>query len=55
MTTKALHLNPFSTSSILKSMLIDTHNHLHDPEFDTERDAVIERTQSVGIDRIILI
>ena len=36
-------------------MLIDTHAHLHDPEFDADRDAVIERARQTGVGRIITI
>ena len=36
-------------------MLIDTHSHLHDPEFDADRDAVIERARQTGVGRIIAI
>jgi TatD DNase family protein len=36
-------------------MLIDTHTHLHDPEFDTDRETVIQRARQDGVDRMITI
>ena len=33
---------------------IDTHAHLYSTEFDTDRDAVVERAREQGIDKIIL-
>lgn len=36
-------------------MLIDTHTHLHDPEFDDDRDAVIERARQSGVDLMVTI
>ena len=36
-------------------MLIDTHCHLSEPEFDADRDAVIERARTSGVQKIILI
>ncbi len=30
-------------------MLIDTHAHIHDPRFDSDRDAVIERARNAGV------
>lgn len=36
-------------------MLIDTHSHLADPEFDADREAVIERAVAAGVRRMILI
>src|SRR3989304_7255716 len=36
-------------------MLVDPHPHLHDPEFDADRDAVIERARQTGVGRIIAI
>ncbi|MGH7274284.1 MAG: TatD family hydrolase [Nitrospiria bacterium] len=36
-------------------MLIDTHTHLHDPEFDADLAAVIERARQTGIGRMITI
>ncbi|MFY9269594.1 MAG: TatD family hydrolase [Candidatus Manganitrophaceae bacterium] len=36
-------------------MLIDTHTHIADPEFDTDREAVIERALAAGVRKMILI
>ncbi len=36
-------------------MLVDTHTHIAGPEFDTDRDAVIERALAAGVDRMILV
>lgn len=36
-------------------MLIDTHTHIADPEFDADRDAVIERALAAGVRKMILI
>lgn len=33
---------------------IDTHSHIYEPEFDDDRDAVIERAVAAGVDRMIL-
>ena len=33
--------------------LIDTHSHIHDAEFDGDRDAVIERAQAAGVELIL--
>jgi TatD DNase family protein len=33
--------------------LIDTHSHIHDAEFDSDRDAVIERARSAGVEVIL--
>lgn len=36
-------------------MLIDTHTHIADPEFDTDREAVIERALAAGVQKMVLI
>lgn len=36
-------------------MLIDTHTHIADPEFDADREAVIERALSAGVRKMVLI
>ena len=36
-------------------MLIDTHCHLDFPDFETERDAIIERAQATGVGQMITI
>ncbi|TAK00083.1 MAG: TatD family deoxyribonuclease [Candidatus Manganitrophaceae bacterium] len=36
-------------------MLIDTHTHIADPEFDADREAVIERARAAGVRKMILI
>jgi TatD DNase family protein len=36
-------------------MLIDTHTHIADPEFDADRDQVIERAVAAGVGKMILI
>lgn len=36
-------------------MYVDTHNHLDDPAFDADRDAVIARAWDAGVERQILI
>lgn len=33
----------------MSDVLIDTHAHLHDPKFDADRDAVIERMREAGV------
>jgi TatD DNase family protein len=33
--------------------LIDTHSHIHDAEFDADRDAVIERARAAGVEMIL--
>jgi TatD DNase family protein len=33
--------------------LIDTHSHIHDAEFDDDRDAVIERARTAGVEMIL--
>lgn len=33
--------------------LIDTHSHIHDREFDADRDATIERARTAGVERIL--
>ena len=35
-------------------MLIDTHSHIYDEAFDEDRDKVVERAKSEGVERIIL-
>lgn len=37
------------------SRVIDTHAHVHDPAFDPDRDEMLVRARSAGIDRIITI
>lgn len=34
--------------------LIDTHTHIYLPEFDTDRDAVMQRAADAGVDQMIL-
>lgn len=34
--------------------MIDTHSHLYEPDFDTDRDAVIERARLAGVQHILL-
>ncbi len=34
--------------------MIDTHSHIYGPEFDDDRDAVVERAQGEGVDKILL-
>jgi len=33
--------------------LIDTHSHIHDPEFDTDRDDAIARARAAGVEAIL--
>jgi TatD DNase family protein len=35
--------------------LVDTHAHLMDPAFDTDREAVIERAQQAGVSAMVLV
>ncbi|MFQ5579421.1 MAG: TatD family hydrolase [Nitrospiria bacterium] len=39
----------------MSNLLIDTHTHIADPEFDKDREEVIERALAAGIYRMILI
>lgn len=34
--------------------LIDTHSHIYEPEFDDDRDSVVERAVTAGVDRMLL-
>ena len=36
-------------------MLIDTHCHLDFPDFDAERDAIIERARQAGVTQMVTI
>ncbi len=36
-------------------MLIDTHAHIHDPRFDSDRDAVIERARNAGVEVMVTV
>ena len=36
-------------------MLIDTHTHLAGPEFDTDRDAVLQRAAEAGVGKMVLV
>lgn len=36
-------------------MLIDTHAHIHDPRFDSDREAVIDRARSAGVDVMVTV
>ncbi len=36
-------------------MFIDTHTHLHHPEFDADRDAVLDRARSAGVSACLAI
>lgn len=42
-------LRPISTT-----MLIDTHSHLYLPQFDDDRQAMLERAKSAGVEKILL-
>lgn len=34
--------------------LIDTHAHVHDPQFDADRDAVVRRAREAQIGEVVL-
>lgn len=34
--------------------MIDTHTHIYEPEFDQDREAVVERAVEAGVDRLLL-
>ena len=34
--------------------LIDTHSHIYEPEFDDDRNEVVERAIAAGVDRMLL-
>lgn len=34
-------------------ILTDTHSHLYEPEFDEDRDAVVERARAAGVEKLI--
>ena len=36
-------------------MLIDTHSHLHDPRFDDDREAVLNRARNAGVEVMITV
>ncbi|HEU4759958.1 MAG TPA: TatD family hydrolase [Dehalococcoidia bacterium] len=36
-------------------MLVDSHCHLHDPEFDADRDAVLQRAREAGVSAFVTI
>ena len=36
-------------------MLVDTHTHIHDPRFDADREAVIKRARTTGVDVMITV
>ncbi|MGH7757114.1 MAG: TatD family hydrolase, partial [Vulcanimicrobiaceae bacterium] len=35
--------------------MIDTHAHIHDPAFDGDREAVLARAKSAGVERIVTV
>ncbi len=34
--------------------MIDTHSHIYEPEFDTDREDVIRRAREAGVEQILL-
>ena len=36
-------------------MFVDTHAHIHDPRFDSDRDMVIDRARDIGVDVMITV
>ena len=41
-------------AQLRKMVLIDTHTHLYTPDFDADREAVLERAQASGVERFYL-
>jgi TatD DNase family protein len=35
--------------------MIDSHAHVHDPQFDADRDAVLQRAHDAGVERIVTV
>lgn len=48
-------LNFFKNQSTITLMLIDTHTHIADPEFDADRSEVIARAVAAGVEKMVLI